>query len=137
TDGVVNQPDTTAPELESAEVNAAGEVVGSFDEDLNEAFEPDLEDITLTEDGEEVAVADVIVSGNTVTLVPATPILPGQTVNVTYSDDNTDSDDNGIADASENHFSTRHSSDLTDGVVNQPDTTAPELESAEVNAAGE
>ena len=86
------EKDTTAPKIETAEVTADGEVLLTFDEVLDPSNPPSLDDLTLTVDGEEVEITEIIINGNQVTVVPATPIEKDQTVNVKYDDPTVEND---------------------------------------------
>ncbi|WP_158650704.1 SwmB domain-containing protein, partial [Acinetobacter indicus] len=95
-DGVVNgselvkptepEVDTRAPELESAKVTATGRVELTFDEAIDANNPPQAGDFALTVDGETVAIQDVIIVGDKVTLVPVKPIEKDQIVELSYSD---------------------------------------------------
>ncbi|WP_347454329.1 SwmB domain-containing protein [Acinetobacter thermotolerans] len=138
--------DKTAPELESAKVTETGRVELEFSETIDANHPPKAEDFTLTVDGETVAIQDVIIVGNKVTLVPVTPIVKDQTVELAYKDPTAADDANALQDTSGNDVKDFSSTELNGGVVNgsevekptEPavDTTAPTLESAKVTETG-
>ncbi|WP_347456806.1 BapA/Bap/LapF family large adhesin [Acinetobacter thermotolerans] len=138
--------DTTAPTLESAKVTETGRVELEFSETIDANHPPKVEDFTLTVDGETVAIQDVIIVGNKVTLVPVTPIVKDQTVELAYKDPTAADDANALQDTSGNDVKDFSSTELNGGVVNgsevekptEPavDTTAPTLESAKVTETG-
>ncbi|WP_347474214.1 SwmB domain-containing protein [Acinetobacter thermotolerans] len=137
--------DKTAPQLKSAEVNAEGKIVLSFDEALAEP-EAEAADFTILVDGQAVTVKDVAyVEGNKVVLTTEPKIYQGQSVVVSYKDnDTTDREDGQLSDAAGNDVSPfdklitadNNSSDTAAPQVPAEDKTAPQLKSAEVNAEG-
>ncbi|WP_407411932.1 BapA/Bap/LapF family prefix-like domain-containing protein, partial [Acinetobacter sp.] len=125
-----NHPDIDpAPQLESAEVTVDGEVLLTFDEALDPVNPPRLEDLTLTVDGEAVEIDKIIIDGNQVTLVPATPIEKDQTVNVKYDDPTNGNDPSALQDEAGNDVAS------FDVAVTNP--LAPALETAAVTVDGE
>ncbi|WP_171526202.1 BapA/Bap/LapF family prefix-like domain-containing protein, partial [Acinetobacter indicus] len=138
--------DTTAPTLESAKVTETGRVELEFSEAIDANHPPKAEDFTLTVDGETVAIQDVIIVGDKVTLVPVKPIEKDQIVELSYSDPEVEDDANALQDAAGNDVKDFTTNELADGVVNgselvkptepEVDTRAPELESAKVTATG-
>ena len=82
--------DTTPPEVEGVRVDSAGSLVAIFfDEDLDDAAARAVPDsaYAVTADGQDVEIIYVQISGMTVSLgFPGTPISPGQTVVVSYTD---------------------------------------------------
>ena len=82
--------DTAPPTLEQAEVPRDGRSLRlTFSESLDEAHVPPRTAFVVTVDdtgtGTDVAVTTVVVSGETVTLNLASPVLPGQVVTVDYT----------------------------------------------------
>ena len=82
--------DTTPPEVEGVRVDSAGSLVAIFfDEDLDDDAARAVPDsaYAVTADGQDVEITYVQISGMTVSLgFPGTPISPGQTVVVSYTD---------------------------------------------------
>ncbi|WP_122901955.1 SwmB domain-containing protein, partial [Acinetobacter sp. B51(2017)] len=127
--------DRTAPQLENAQVTENGQVALDFNEDLDAANPPSTDDFTLTVDGKDVEIADVIVDGDQVTLVPMNPILPGQEVEVSYQDPSDQDDDKALQDAAGNDVA-----DFTTGIIDNNstvDAVAPQLENAQVTENGQ
>ncbi|WP_411687958.1 BapA/Bap/LapF family large adhesin [Acinetobacter indicus] len=94
--------DKTAPELESAKVTENGRIELEFNEALDANNPPKAGDFTLTVDGKDVAVQDVIIAGNKVTLVPVTPIVKDQPVELAYKDPTAEDDVNALQDVAGN-----------------------------------
>ena len=90
-------PDVDPPVLIDAEVNAAGNIELSFNEDVS-GSDPRNDDFTVTVDGVEVPVTNIIADGNTLTLITDPEIAAGQTVEVVYNDTTPD-DEQGIRDS--------------------------------------
>ncbi|WP_171301809.1 SwmB domain-containing protein, partial [Acinetobacter indicus] len=134
-DGVVNgselvkptepEVDTTAPTLESAKVTETGRVELEFSEAIDANHPPKAEDFTLTVDGETVAIQDVIIVGDKVTLVPVKPIEKDQIVELSYSDPEVEDDANALQDAAGNDVKDFTTNELADGVVNGSELVKP------------
>ncbi|MEQ1370542.1 SwmB domain-containing protein, partial [Acinetobacter schindleri] len=134
----VSNPDTVPPQLDSVKVNAAGNIELSFNEDVS-GSDPRNDDFTVTVDGVEVPVTNIIADGNTLTLITDPEIAAGQTVEVVYNDTTPD-DEQGIRD-SDGYVLEGFDAAEVGGVENNseqadPDVDPPVLIDAEVNAAG-
>ncbi|MHB8651268.1 MAG: SwmB domain-containing protein [Gaiellaceae bacterium] len=77
-----NTPDTVAPALTSAAINA-GTLTLNFDEALA-GVAPDGSAFTVSADGNQIAVTGVLLSGQTVTLSLASAVTSSQHVTVNY-----------------------------------------------------
>ena len=77
-------PDRTVPALDGTPSVYATELRLTYDEPLDETSTPATGAFTVEVNGAPVAVARVTVAGVRVRLTLAAPVLPGQTVTVTY-----------------------------------------------------
>ncbi len=78
--------DKTAPVLESATVTTTGRIELDFNEVIDANNPPSADQFELTVNGAPVEITDVIIAGEKVTLIPATPIEQGAEVNLSYAD---------------------------------------------------
>ena len=143
--GGVKNPDTTAPTLLSAEVNENGNIELSFNEALDADNLPPAASLVVTvgtaPDQTTVNVIDTIADGNILTLITDPVISAGQSVNVVYTDPSAGNDLDAIQDTAGNDAAGFTTADLPNGVVNNsdqqaPDVNAPVLIDAEVNENG-
>lgn len=103
-----NTPDVTAPLLDPTSFVSRSTLVLNYVEQnlLNGDSVPGVGDYTVTVNGDVRGVSGVEVDADakTVTLTLSSPVLPGQTVAVTYADVSTsDATDGSVQDASGNH----------------------------------
>ena len=125
-------PDVTAPVLESAAVNGASLVL-TYDEALDEGSVPAAGAFAVTVAGASRALAasdPVSVSGKTVTLTLASAVVFGEAVMLSYTVPAAQPLRN-LAELDAPGFADREVANET------PDVTAPVLESAAVNGAGD
>ncbi|RZG64068.1 hypothetical protein EXU29_19155, partial [Acinetobacter wuhouensis] len=97
--------DVTAPELESASVNEAGQVILDFDEDLDPANLPALDSIIVTSGGNPLVVTGIAldsVDKNVVIVTTAPPIYQGQAIDVKYTDLSVGNDPKALQDLAGN-----------------------------------
>ena len=133
--------DVTAPELDSAVVNANGQVILTFNEALDAGNPPTASDFTVKINGIDRIPDSVQINGKDVSLSFIPPIYQGQTIEVSYKDPTANVDDakalqdttgNDVADFSETV--NNNGSQVIDPSI---DRTAPELDNAVVNANGQ
>ena len=138
--------DVTAPVLESASVNEAGQVILDFDEDLDPANLPALDSIIVTAGGNPLAVTGIAldsVDKNVVIVTTAPPIYQGQAIDVKYTDPSAGNDPKALQDLAGNDIASFDTTgaggiDVNNGsTVPAVDNTAPQLESASVNTTGQ
>ena len=87
-EAVENGVDTTAPTLQSAATNEAGnQILLTFSEALDDAHVPPITALPVTVAGAARALADsgVTISGETVTLALSSPVDQGEAVTVAYA----------------------------------------------------
>ncbi|WP_213073887.1 Ig-like domain-containing protein [Acinetobacter sp. WCHAc060025] len=111
--------DTIAPVFQSAEVNTAGAIVLHYDEILDIANPPLANQFTVTVGGVAVDPSKITVSivGNDVILSLVPAVKSGQSVSVSYTDQNSaQNDTNTIQDVASNDADNliNHEIDLTD-----------------------
>ncbi len=118
--------DRSRPSLESATVDGTSLVL-TWNQDLDDTSVPAQDAFEVTVDGADVSVSSVSIDGAKVTLTLATAAVMGDEVEVSYTVPTT----NPIQDEDENKARA-----LTDRAVtnNSPDTTAPSLSSATIDA---
>ena len=120
--------DTTAPELASAEMSSSSVLVLTYDSRLDSASIPAPSAFTVTVAGTTVTVTNVSVySGGSVTLTLDATVVPGQSVAISYMPPPT----NPIQDVAGNDAGAL----TNETVANPADTTAPELDSAEMSSS--
>jgi len=93
-------PDVDPPVLIDAEVNAAGNIELSFNEDVS-GSDPRNDDFTVTVDGVEIPVTNIEYNNNQIILITNPVIREDQEVTVTYTD-STLGDEQGIRDSDGN-----------------------------------
>ena len=123
---VNNSADTTAPALNTAEVNGATLVL-TYNEPLDETSTPAAGDFSVTSAGSAVSLSGVEVSGSQVTLTLASPVDVDDTVTLTYTPGT-----NPIRDTAELSAAALSGHSV---VNNTPDTTAPVLQTSVVTDA--
>ena len=130
--------DNNAPQLQSVEVNPAGQLVFHYNEALDGVNLPNTSHFTVTVNGQTVTPSSVVVSGNDVFLsfVPAIGI--GQSVSYSYTDPSSNNDVFAIQDVAGNDAASIPLTTLAGGDNHSNvDVTAPQLQSVEVNPAGQ
>ncbi|WP_434082435.1 SwmB domain-containing protein [Comamonas antarctica] len=126
--------DASAPNFVSAVTGADGAtLVLSYDEALDAANPPAAGAFVVNVAGAPVAVTGVAVSGSTVVLTLAIPVVNGQAVNVAYNDPTTGNDGNAIQDAAGNDAASLPATGVSNTV---PDGTPPAFVSAATSADG-
>ena len=125
-----NTPDTTAPTLTTAAVNAASLVL-TYDEALDTDSTPGRIAYTVTVAGSQRDIVAVAIGGSGVTLTLSPPVTDGQAVTVSYTVPGT----NPVQDAAGNDVAALSNQTVTNNTPDTPDTTAPTLTTAAVNAA--
>jgi uncharacterized repeat protein (TIGR02059 family) len=141
-------PDSTSPQMTSAVVNAAGDIILGFNEALDPNANINPAKFIVVVDGKVVLPAEysVSINGQQIEIKLDNKIYAGQDVQVIYTDTNPNVNDStgviqDIAGNDANGFSTNN---LIGGLVNgstqtppaTPDTTAPYLSSASVATDG-
>ena len=125
-----NTPDTTAPTLTTAAVNGASLVL-TYDEALDTTSTPARSAYTVTVAGSQRGIVAVAIGGSAVTLTLSPPVTDGQAVTVSYTVPPT----NPVQDAAGNDAAALSNQTVTNNTPDTPDTTAPTLTTAAVNAA--
>ncbi|WP_213062858.1 SwmB domain-containing protein, partial [Acinetobacter piscicola] len=94
--------DNTAPQLQSVEVNPAGQLVFHYNEALDGVNLPNASHFSITINGQTVTPSSISVTGNDVLLsfVPAIGI--GQSVSYRYTDPSPNNDTSAIQDTAGN-----------------------------------
>uniref|UniRef100_UPI00054DD25E SwmB domain-containing protein n=1 Tax=Acinetobacter sp. P8-3-8 TaxID=1029823 RepID=UPI00054DD25E len=134
----VSTTDSTAPILQSVEVNTVGQLVFHYNEALDGVNLPNASYLTVTVNGQSVAPSTITISGNDVLLsfVPAIGI--GQSVSYSYTDPSLNNDTNAIQDVAGNDATDIAQTTLpADDNHSNVDSTVPVLQSVEVNTVGQ
>ncbi|WP_341328737.1 SwmB domain-containing protein [Methylotuvimicrobium sp. KM2] len=130
-------PDTTAPTLLNAETSTDGNsLVLTYDEALDAANPPAAGDFEVNVNGNPVTVSGVTVSGDTVTLNLATPVVNGDTVTASYTDPSAGDDAAATQDLAGNDAASFSDTAVANNVPVIPDTTPPVLLNAETSTDG-
>ena len=127
-------PDGAAPVFVSAVSSADGAtLVLNYSEALDPAHPPRPESFVVEVDGNQVEVTTAVVSGSSVVLTLASPLVHGVPVSVAYNDTTLGDDDNAIQDASGNDAATLPATGVSNLV---PDGTPPAFVSAVTSTDG-
>ena len=127
TNNSAQSPDTTPPTFTSKVVATSGVLITlTTDETISGHA-----GLTLKVNGSAISVSWTNASANTITGVPATTILSGQTITLDYSQTTGD-----ILDASNNEMATLTGSSVTNNSTQTVDTTPPTISTKVINSDG-
>ena len=124
----VADSDAVAPTLTSAAVNGATLTL-TFSEAIDGVHTPDADPVILV-NGDLRAIADGLISGNTITLTLASPVVAGDVVSFSYADPTSGDDANAIQDLVGNDIASGSNILVTNNTPGSGDTAAPTLVSA-------
>ncbi|WP_296283222.1 SwmB domain-containing protein [uncultured Acinetobacter sp.] len=129
--------DSTAPQLQSVEVNIAGQLVFHYNEALDGTNPPSATDFNISINGQTVTPASVTVTGNVVLLSFVPAIGTGQSVSYSYNDPSPNNDSSAIQDVAGNDATDIAQTTLPAGDNHSNvDNTAPEFVSASIDTFG-
>ena len=124
----VADSDAVAPTLTSAAVNGATLTL-TFSEAIDGVHTPDADPVILV-NGDLRAMASGSISGNTITLTLASPVVAGDVVSFSYADPTSGDDANAIQDLVGNDIASGSNILVTNNTPGSGDTAAPTLVSA-------